>query len=75
MGKDEDFSPSLFAKSHGQAEWWSSAIHLIHLTSHQPTFHHSVKPNPPLKRFQDVKGIERNITAELNAVLLYTFDY
>jgi hypothetical protein len=34
-----------------------------------------VKENPPSKRFQDVKGVERNITAKLNAVLLYAFDY
>jgi len=34
-----------------------------------------VKQNPPSKRFQDVKGIERNLTAELNAVLLYAFGY
>jgi hypothetical protein len=60
----------MFAQSHGQADWWSSASHLIHLTSHQPTFHHSVKQNPPSKRFQNVKGIERYITTEL-----YAFDY
>jgi hypothetical protein len=34
-----------------------------------------VKQYPPSKRFQDVKGIEKNLTAELNAVLLYAFDY
>jgi len=34
-----------------------------------------VKQNPPSKRLQDVKGIEKNPTAELNAVLLDAFDY
>jgi hypothetical protein len=34
-----------------------------------------VKQSPPSKRFQDVKGIEKNLTAELNAVLLDAFDY
>jgi hypothetical protein len=39
------------------------------------TVHRSVKQTPPSKRFQNVKGIEKNLTAELNAVLLYAFDY
>jgi hypothetical protein len=34
-----------------------------------------VKQTPPSKRFQNVKGIEKDLTAELNAVLLYAFDY
>jgi len=34
-----------------------------------------VKQNPPSERFQDVKGIEKNLNAELNAVLFDTFDY
>jgi hypothetical protein len=34
-----------------------------------------VKQNPPLKRFRDVKSIEKNLAAELNAMLLYAFDY
>jgi len=34
-----------------------------------------VKQNTPSKRFQFVKGIENNLTAELNAVLLDAFDY
>jgi hypothetical protein len=34
-----------------------------------------MKQNPPSERFQNVKGIEKNLNAELNAVLLDAFDY
>jgi len=34
-----------------------------------------MKQNTPSKRFQGVKGIEKNLAAELQAVLLGAFDY
>lgn len=50
---------------------WSLAIHLIHLTSYQPTFFYSKKgENPKIRRHQDVKDIKKNVKTDLDTVSL-----
>jgi hypothetical protein len=69
-----------YTHSHGSAkgrlhpDQMSSAIHLIRLTSYQPTFFYSTKGKPPTGSCQDIKDFKKNPKTELDAVSSNAFN-